>query len=86
MIISAEKMALGGRTEIQDGGSQHVVMLEPAQGDWMAVYWFQLGGWWPPCWPVSVVQNKFWVPLEYVARHHQLGWILPGGESGPALG
>ena len=25
MIISAEKMALGGRTEIQDGGSQHVV-------------------------------------------------------------
>ena len=28
----------------------------------------------------------FGVPLEYVARHHQLGWILPGGESGPALG
>ena len=25
MIISAEKMALGGRTEIQDGGPQHVV-------------------------------------------------------------
>ena len=35
-------MALGGRTEIQDGGFQHVVMLEPAQGDWTAVNWFSI--------------------------------------------
>ena len=33
MIISAGKMALGGRTEIQDGGSQHVVDVGTGTGE-----------------------------------------------------
>ena len=32
MIFSARKMALGGRTEIQDGGSQHVVDVGTGTG------------------------------------------------------
>ena len=71
MIFSAEKMALGGRTEIQDGGSQHVVDvgtgIRGPDGSLL-----------DPIWRIvaailtSVSCLIFGVPVGYVARHHQL--------------
>ena len=73
MIFSAGKMALGGRTEIQDGGSQHVVDVGTGTGErdgslLVSIRWIvsaMLAS-------VSCPKNIYWVPLEYVARHHQL--------------